>query len=77
MGIRHIAFDVTDVDAECARLKAAGAEVFSEPQSLDPHGVRSVYLRDPDQNIVEFQEVFAGSPVSRAHVAPRQAAPIA
>jgi len=68
VGLRHIAFDVTDIDSEYERLKAAGVEFLSEPQSLDGVGLRSVYMRDPDGNIVEMQEVFAGSPVDRSHV---------
>ena len=70
VGLRHIAFDVTDIDGEYERLKAAGVEFLSEPQSLDGVGLRSVYMRDPDGNIVEMQEVFAGSPVERSHVKP-------
>lgn len=68
VGIRHIAFDVTGIDDEYRRLKTAGVEFLSEPQSLDGVALRSVYMRDPDGNIVEFQEVFSGSPVDRAHV---------
>lgn len=68
VGIRHVAFDVTDIDAEYARLKAAGVTFLSEPQSLELVGLRSVYFRDPEGNILEFQEVFPGSPVDRSHV---------
>ncbi|MCB2073043.1 MAG: VOC family protein [Novosphingobium sp.] len=68
VGLRHIAFDVTDIDDEYERLKAEGVTFLSSPQSIGNHGVRSVYLRDPDGNIVEFQEIFPGSPVDRSHV---------
>lgn len=68
VGLRHIAFDVTDIDGEYERLKSAGVEFLSEPQSLEGVNLRSVYLRDPDGNIVEMQEVFPGSPVDRSHV---------
>lgn len=68
VGIRHVAFDVTGIDDEYARLAQAGVEFISEPQSIGNHGVRSAYLRDPDGNIVEFQEVFPGSPVDRSHI---------
>lgn len=71
VGIRHIAFDVTDIDAEYARLSAAGVTFLSEPQSLELVGLRSVYFRDPEGNILEFQEVFPGSPVDRSHVSER------
>lgn len=68
VGLRHIAFDVTNIDGEYERLKARGVPFLSAPQSIGNHGVRSVYLRDPDGNIVEFQEIFPGSPVDRSHV---------
>lgn len=67
-GIRHIAFDVTDIDGEYQRLKAAGVNFLSAPQTIEGVGLRSVYFRDPDDNLVEMQEVFAGSPVDRSHV---------
>jgi catechol 2,3-dioxygenase-like lactoylglutathione lyase family enzyme len=66
-GIRHICFDVTDIDAEVARLKEAGVRFVSDPQDVSPT-IRSVYARDPDGNIVEFQEIFPGSPLERGHV---------
>jgi catechol 2,3-dioxygenase-like lactoylglutathione lyase family enzyme/ketosteroid isomerase-like protein len=68
VGIRHLAFDVTDIDAEYERLVGLGVSFFSPPQSIDGAGVRSVYLRDPDGNIVELQEVFPGSVVDRDHI---------
>jgi catechol 2,3-dioxygenase-like lactoylglutathione lyase family enzyme len=66
-GIRHICFDVTDIDSEVARLKAAGVRFVSEPQYVAPT-IRSVYARDPDGNIVEFQEILPGGTLERGHV---------
>lgn len=63
-GIRHICFDVTDIMSEYRRMKDAGIEFVSEPQHLKAK-VCSVYAYDPDGNIVEFQEIFEGSPVER------------
>jgi catechol 2,3-dioxygenase-like lactoylglutathione lyase family enzyme len=68
VGIRHICFDVTDIQAEYERLKAAGVEFISEPQTMGSHGVKAVYARDPDNNIVELQEILSGSLVGKAHV---------
>jgi len=68
VGIRHLAFDVTGIDEEYERLKAAGVTFLSTPQSIGNHGLRSVYLRDPDGNIIEFQEIFPGSPVDKSHI---------
>ena len=62
-GIRHIAFDVQDIFAEYARLKAAGVDFVSPPQHIAMGKVTSCYFYDPDGNILELQELFAGSPV--------------
>lgn len=70
-GIRHVAFDVTDIGAEYARLREAGVQFLSEPQQLRDFGAASVYARDPDGNIVELQELFAGSLLEPAYLPPR------
>ena len=62
-GIRHICFDVTDIQAEYERLAAAGVTFHCEPQRL--MGVMSTYGRDPDGNIFELQEILPESPVPR------------
>jgi catechol 2,3-dioxygenase-like lactoylglutathione lyase family enzyme len=69
-GIRHIAFDVTDIMSEYKRLLASGVEFISEPQYLKA-GVCSVYARDPDGNIVELQEILEGSSVERVIFPPK------
>lgn len=69
-GIRHICFDVTDIMSEYRRMRDAGIEFVSEPQYLKAR-VSSVYAYDPDGNIVEFQEIFEGSPVERVALPPR------
>jgi glyoxylase I family protein len=59
--ITHVCFDVVDVEAEYARLSAAGVPFISPPQrSAYMH---TCYARDPDGNIVEFQELL--NPKSR------------
>lgn len=50
-GVDHIAFEVDDLDEECARLAAAGYEITGP--SRFPWG-RSAYLRDPDGRMVEL-----------------------
>lgn len=57
-GFTHLCFDVTDVDAEYRRLSKAGVVFHCEPQDLGP-GCRTTYGRDPDGNVVEFQELFS------------------
>jgi catechol 2,3-dioxygenase-like lactoylglutathione lyase family enzyme len=56
-GITHLCLDVSDVDAEYERLKAAGMRFHCPPQQLGPD-VRTTYGRDPDGNVVELQEVL-------------------
>ena len=46
-------FQVEDVDAECTRLAALGV-AFAKPLKTEPWGLRSVWFRDPDGNIVDF-----------------------
>lgn len=56
-GITHICLDVTGVDVEYERLKAAGMEFHSEPQWVTDD-CKTVYGRDPDGNVIELQEVM-------------------
>lgn len=60
-GYTHMCLDVTDIDAEHARLSAAGMTFHSTPPSADEQGharLRAIYGRDPDGNIIELQEVL-------------------
>ncbi len=55
-GPGHVCFAMprADIDALRARLIAAGVEIETE---FDwPNGARSLYVRDPDGNSVEFAE---------------------
>lgn len=65
-GIRHIAFDVKGISAEYNRLKAAGVDFVSPPQHIAPGKCTSCYFYDPDGNILELQEIHAGSPIRPA-----------
>ena len=65
-GIRHIAFDVQDIFAEYARLSAAGVDFISPPQHITAGNCTSCYFYDPDGNILELQEIHAGSPIRPA-----------
>jgi catechol 2,3-dioxygenase-like lactoylglutathione lyase family enzyme len=56
-GWTHLCLDVTDVDAEYQRMLAAGVDTHSEPQRV-ADGVKTLYVRDPDGNVLEMQEVF-------------------
>jgi catechol 2,3-dioxygenase-like lactoylglutathione lyase family enzyme len=67
-GITHLCLDVTDLDAEYERLRAAGVEFHCEPQDLGA-GVRTTYARDPDGNVVELQELAADHRVALRNAA--------
>jgi len=50
-----IEFSVDDVDARYQRLVAAGVTI-AKPPTTQPWGRRSVWIRDPDGNIVNFYQ---------------------
>lgn len=54
-GYTHFCIDVTDIDSEYERLKAAGATFQSPPQDFGT--LKATYGRDPDGNIFEIQEL--------------------
>lgn len=54
-GLTHLCIDVDDLDAEYARLSAAGVEFHCAP--VDYGTVKCTYGRDPDGNVLELQEV--------------------
>ena len=65
-GIRHLAFDVKDIHSEYQRLKDAGVDFISPPQHIAAGKCTSCYCYDPDGNIVELQELHAGTPIRPA-----------
>lgn len=55
-GITHLCLEVSDVEHEYERLKAAGMHFHCPPQRAGS-GLRATYGRDPDGNVVELLEV--------------------
>ena len=56
-GFAHVAFDVDDIDAVVAAVRAAGVEPLSEPVVINAgpnSGGKAVYTRDPDGVTIEF-----------------------
>lgn len=49
----EIAFFVEDVDADHARLQAAGVRVLAPPTDR-PWGERTLHVADPDGNVIEL-----------------------
>ncbi len=56
-GIVHFCLDVDDVQAEYERLSAAGVSFHCPP--VDYGSVKLTYGRDPDGNVIEFQEILS------------------
>jgi catechol 2,3-dioxygenase-like lactoylglutathione lyase family enzyme len=56
IGLRHLAFAVTDIEAVVAKLRAAGVEFLSPIQTWEKTGKRLVYLRGPDGILLELAE---------------------
>ena len=52
-GSYTVEFEVDDVDREFVRLQAMNVK-FVKPPTTQPWGRRSVWFRDPDGNIVNF-----------------------
>lgn len=58
-GLRHLAFEVEEIDAEIARLRAAGVAV--EPVRVDEYtGQRFTFFADPDGLPLELYEKAEG-----------------
>lgn len=55
LGIRHIAFEVEDIEGIVAKLRQKGAELFSEIQNYEDI-YKLVYVRGPEGVIVELAE---------------------
>lgn len=56
IGLRHLAFAVTDIDAVVARLQGAGVAFLSPVQTWEKTGKRLVYLHGPDGILLELAE---------------------
>ncbi len=56
-GYTHFSLDVKDVDDEYERLSKAGVKFHCPPINLGPR-CRTTYGRDPEGNVIEFQELF-------------------
>jgi lactoylglutathione lyase len=54
-GYTHVAFAVRDVSAVQSALKAAGITITEGP-IIFPGGTVSIFVRDPDSNVIEFNQ---------------------
>ena len=54
-GYTHVALSVSDVKATQAALEAAGVAITEGPVTF-PSGAVSIFVRDPDRNVLEFNQ---------------------
>ncbi|HEY3461974.1 MAG TPA: VOC family protein [Gaiellaceae bacterium] len=59
-----LCISVDDVDGEARRLQALGIELEEPPADHEPWGMRTVYVRDPEGNLVEFYGPLSTAPPS-------------
>lgn len=57
-GYTHVCLEVKDIDAEFERLQKAGMSFHARPPKGEPGGLRAIYGRDPDGNVVELMEIL-------------------
>lgn len=55
LGIRHIAFNIEDIETVVAKLKKKGTEIFSEIQQYEDK-YKLCYVRGPEGIILELAE---------------------
>lgn len=56
IGMRHLAFAVTDIEAEVRRLKERGVKFLSPIQTWEKTGKKLVYFHGPDGILLEFAQ---------------------
>lgn len=60
-GIRHIAFDVPDIDTAWQTLTDHGCETLSKPLDSPDGNVRLFFVRDPEGNLLEIVQQLRSS----------------
>lgn len=61
IGLRHLAFEVTDIEQVVDKLRANGVEFLSEVQVYPATGKSLVYFYGPDGVLFEFAQYGNGS----------------
>jgi catechol 2,3-dioxygenase-like lactoylglutathione lyase family enzyme len=62
IGIRHIAFEVDDIETLVSTLKGEGIAFWGEVQTYPETGKKLVYFHGPDDIILELAEYPSSSP---------------
>lgn len=56
IGMRHLAFVVTDIEAEVERLKSHGINFIGDIRTWEKTGKKLVYFYGPDNILLEFAQ---------------------
>lgn len=56
IGLRHLAFAVSDIEAEVARLRGHGIEFIGEIRTWAKTGKKLIYFYGPDGILLEFAQ---------------------
>lgn len=56
IGLRHLAFAVSDLEAEVQRLRGHGVQFIGEIQTWERTGKKLIYFRGPDGILLEFAQ---------------------
>lgn len=56
IGLRHLAFNVTDIEAEVRRLQEQGVEFIGTVQTWEKTGKKLIYFHGPDGILLEFAQ---------------------
>ncbi len=54
-GYTHVALSIADIEHAVAGLEAAGVTITEGPVDF-PGGARAIFVRDPDRNVIEFNQ---------------------
>lgn len=60
-GYTHICLEVEDIAAEYERLRTVGMSFHVPPPEVASNGVKAVYARDPEGNVIELLEFVSGA----------------
>ena len=51
-------FTVHDLEDECIKLKQKGIKLTTEPMNNPMYGIKTAYLRDPDENLIGLYQML-------------------
>ena len=55
-GLKHLCYEVKELETTCAGMKEKGAEFFIEPKTQGDGSGKLAFLTDPEGNVIELVE---------------------